>query len=166
MFDLEEIIEIIVMIVFIASFLCAFYFLYVVDVEDQIVVSQVDYIVTDFMNDITILPDDKLDIIKNALKKYKKPDTSASDKEVQDNNDALYKNVIIMICVIFVICMILCFIVCRYYKIDFLSICGKNLIILVFVALTEYTFLNVYVRNYITADPSFVKLSILNKITA
>lgn len=166
MFNLEEIIEIIIMIVFIASFLCAFYFLYVVKVEEQTVKNQVDYIVADLIDDVSLLPDDKIDILKKRLNSYKKTDTSDADKSVDENNDKIFKNVIVMIVVTFLICMTICYFLCRYYKIDFFTICGKNLIILVFIGLTEFTFLNVFGRNFISADPNFVKLSILNRLTS
>lgn len=163
----KEISNIIMMVIFVATFLGIFYFTYVAKVEEQIVAEEVDYIVDDLTSDLQLLLSDKQkDQIRSAINKIPRPDLSASDKSVNDHNSQVFWSAIKILSVGFVIGMIGIYMASQYWKFDLLELIKNNLIILVFVGITEYAFLNFFAKNYISADPNFVKRTVLNKLAS
>jgi hypothetical protein len=80
-----------------------------------------------------------------------------------DNNNLL-KTAYTNLSIVFVVTLVLGFIIAYFKKINYYNIIGLNLIILVFVGLTEYSFLNMIVKKFIAADTHYVRLIILENL--
>jgi len=165
MLDPKEIINIIVNVLFVATFLGIFFFTYASKVEQQVVENQVDYLVSDFADDLKTLPSGYLAKIKNQLSNIKRPDLSAADAQVDTNNKAVLLSAIKVISIVFCLGMLGVFFAAKKWNLDLYEIIKRNLIILVFIGFTEFTFLTVFAKNFISVDPNYAKLTIINKLT-
>lgn len=159
-----------VQVFLIFCFLSLFFFLYVVVVEKEVFEEQVNLIVDDIMKDIDlqkILPpvakDKKEELLLLssgilAVIEEKIRQESGDPHHITQNNNALIDStgkVIIYfaggVVVISVALMVLGF--CLPVTQQLI----ESLVAVFFVALTEFVFLNVVVRNYISASPNQVR---------
>ena len=86
---------------------------------------------------------------------------SSSDKQVEEHNSLIQQDAFKIISIIAIGGVLLTIIVAKYYKLNLAYILRTNLIILLFVALTEYVFLTYIGQNFISLDPNFVRNKIL-----
>jgi hypothetical protein len=98
------------------------------------------------------------------IKKLKYPDMSDADQKVEMDNNNLLKTAYTNLSIVFVVTLVLGFIIAYLKKINYYNIIGLNLIILIFVGLTEYLFLNMIVKKFIAADTHYVRLIILENL--
>jgi hypothetical protein len=162
----KDITSIIINVLFVASFLSIFFFTYAVKIEEEIVIDQVDYLVKDFTSGLKLLPDETLIPIRNRIKSFEKPNMDVLDKKVEDSNKAIFKQAIMIVSITLAVGLIGAFIASRKWNFSMFDLIKENLIILLFVGLTEFIFLNVFGKNFISADPNSVKLALLNKLTS
>jgi hypothetical protein len=162
----KDITSIIINVLFVASFLSIFFFSYVVKIEEEIVIDQVDYLVKDLTSGLKLLPDEALIPIKNRIKSIQKPNMDDLDKKVDDANKAIYKQAIMIVSITLGVGLICAFIASKKWNFSMIDLIKENLIILLFIGLTEFIFLNVFGKNFISADPNSVKLALLNKLTS
>ncbi|ATZ81029.1 hypothetical protein BMW23_0984 [Bodo saltans virus] len=149
-------------VIFVATFLAIFYFTYACDVEKDVVEEQMNFLVDDFTSQAYLINNKtKLDIV-NKLNNVN-IDLSAVDNEVDVENDAVKKKAMIAIGLFNIIGLYTIYYYCNQYNIDFMHLVKDNLIIIFFVAMTEFVFLNLFVRKFISIDPNLIKLNILNK---
>ena len=159
-------------IVFIFTFLTLFFFLYVHKVENQSFKDQMNLVVDDLMTDVNIqdinklLPskmdnDIKIVLIDGVLdygKRKTYTQTKDDDDKVIKNNKKIFNNALkilgIMIGFAIFVGLVLYFTgFCIPFKIHI-----KEVILAVFViGMTEYLFLTIITRSYLTADPSDVR---------
>ena len=165
MFNSEEIASIIMSVLFVGTFLGIFFFTYASKVENDVVVDQVNYIVSDLANDLQVLPPEIIANLKTQMNNIQQPDLSSADADVEASNKKIMNNAIMMISIFLVSGLILIYIMSRIYGFSILHILKKNLIIITFIGLTEFSFLKFFASNYISADPNAVKLLILNKLS-
>jgi hypothetical protein len=105
-------------------------------------------------------------IISNYIDNVKLPDLSKEDNQIINTNNNIISNVI-KINFVFVIVgiSILYFVYTKSNKsIDLGQIISNNLVILLFIGLTEYIFLTFFGAKFISIDPNQTKLSILKAI--
>lgn len=144
-------------------FLGVFYFTYAAKVEGEIVKIQVQNLVDDFMGNIQDTDFDKKDL-KAILDKMKVPDMSEEDKKVEESN----KKLMVSASKAFGLFAIFSTIVVTYlyirYRFDIKEIIITNLILLVFIAVTEVIFLNKVAKVYRSLDPHKVKSIIVEEI--
>ena len=163
---LNETVKIFMQIFFVITFLSLFFFLYVVNIEREIFESQMNYIVDNiyqqlsFASDI-IMPLEMKSKVKNVILSYlnevQLPTDSYEDIHTSNNQIiGLTINVVITFAVLFAACLFGLF--CLHVCIDLTEHTIQNLIVLGSIALTEFLFLNLVTRNYISADPNRVKL--------
>ena len=162
----EDIINIIMHVVLISSFIAVFFFTYGSQIEQEIVQSQAENIVKVFTEDISlIIPNSTKPIIKAGLQeRLKSPDFSKEDKEVEDHNKELLINATKIIVMFAVVGITVILVLASIYNVELTDIVTRNIIILAFVGLTEYLFATYIIKNYITADPNFVKLSLVKAL--
>lgn len=161
----EEVISAIMNIVFIATFIGIFFFTYGKYIEEKIVQDQVKFLVDELSGNIhNILPQSTKDSIKNKLNNIDTNTFKHLDKEVEDNNKKLLKLATFVLTTLFIITMSFCYSICRSRYYDFGEMVKSNLTILFFIALTEFIFLTFVAQSFRSADPNFVKYSILTNI--
>ena len=161
--EFEEVItNVVINVGLIAAFISIFFFVYVIHVEKEIVNKQIEIITTECINSIRPFLNKKL--INDILVNLKKPNVSKEDERIKIYNSELTNNAITNISILFIITMIIGFVLCKYYNYNYYYIFGNNLLLLVLIGLTEYTFLHIIPTKYITADPNFVKYKMLVNI--
>lgn len=165
MLDAKEISSIAMNVLFVATFLCVFFFTYASKVEEDVIKNQVQFLVDDLSDDMQLLPSNILTSLKTKMATAKRPDMTDADNKVEANNKAIEKRTFILAAVCLAVGLISIFIASYYWNFSFLELLGKNLIIVTFIGLTEFTFLMCFGRNFILADPNLVKLSVLQKFS-
>lgn len=144
-------------------FVVIFFFTYAQHIEKKIISNQVISVVDDMKEDLDTLkvPKDVTDLI---LLSSKNPNLEEEDKEISKNNRKLLIKAVLMFGCLFLICVIGIYYFWKRDKYDFKDLLKKNLITMLFVALTEIYFMNRFAKNYISLDPNIVKLELLKNI--
>ena len=160
--DLHMISTIITSVGMIMLFLGIFFFGYASTVEQDIVKINTEIITTDLLNIIEPLIDETTK--SNLLLNLEYPDMSEEDKKVLTINNDLVMIASTYLVIIFIISVLLGFILAYLSGNNFWEILGMNTIILVCVALTEFSFLHLIPKKYISADTNFIKYTFLIKM--
>ena len=159
------IVNVIIALVLITTFLTVFFFTYVKTVEKKIVIKNVNYIIDNIGDSIlSILPEQIKTLIYQKLNSFKLPDMSAIDNEVEKSNDVLLMKSIKLIGIIIIFSLIACYFLCTFYKIDFIEIFMTNFFLSFAIIGTEYLFLNYIIFEWISADPNQLKAKIIKSI--
>jgi hypothetical protein len=160
--DSHVIINVITFTGFASIFISIFFFTYASMIEQEIVVTQTDIIVNDIMQTITpLLSADQKENIKNNLKI---PDNSEADLHSLNSNNALMSDAYTNLLMIFGTTMGLSLALSILFKHNYYKILVLNLILLVFIGITEFIFLHFIPKNYIIADTNWVRWKILTDI--
>lgn len=159
----QKISDITMSVIFMTSFLTIFYFAYVVKIENDIVKEQIDFLTKNFVSEISIF-DNVTDKLKDGFDSLKPPNLSKQNKEVADSNKKIYDNVIKYVAIVNVLGLASIYYLSKKYNFNMFNMVKHNIIVLCFIALTEYSFLNFYVKKFISVDTNHIKYNILNKI--
>jgi hypothetical protein len=159
---IKIIINVVINVGLIGTFIGVFYFLYVITIEEEFVKKQLDILSINLINSIKPFLSD--DMKKFIIKNIKKPNLQKQDLEIEEHNNKLRKNAIVNISIIFIVTMIIGYVLCRYYKHDYKLTMRDNLILLCMIGLTEFSFLHMIPANYITTDPNFIKYKLASNI--
>lgn len=153
-------------VVLISAFIGIFFFTYASYIENQIVKIRSEEIINDLTNTvITITPKQDREEMNKVIAPYLiPPDLSQEDKEVEETNKNLEKRAFAFIATFFVIGFSVFLLLAHYYKFSAKRLIHKNLVILIFVAITEFCFLTFIAKHYITIDSNFVKYKILETL--
>lgn len=160
--DLHMISTIITSVGMIMLFLGIFFFGYASTVEQDIVKINTEIVTTDLLNIIEPLIDKKTK--SNILLNLEYPDMSEEDKKVLTINNDLVMIASTYLVIIFIISVFLGFILAYLSDNNFWEILGMNTIILVCVALTEFSFLHLIPKKYISADTNYIRYLFLIKM--
>lgn len=162
-----EIANIILSVVLISTFIGVFFFTYASMIEKNIVETRCKTIVEDLTNSFsTVATPNVLKSINEKLEQFAPPNLSEEDKKVAENNKALIKKSAIVISLLLIVGLSIVFILYKIYKFPVKELIINNLIMLVFVALTEFTFLTFFAQNFITVDSNFIKNKIISVLIA
>jgi hypothetical protein len=139
-----------------------FFFTYATRVEEEIIKINTNIIV-----------DDLLDVVVPLLNKNTKmkiatsliyPNMEEEDKHVTEKNRKITEEAINILGIIAGVTIVLSLIISFFTKNNYLHIIGLNIIILIFVGLTEYAFLNILPKKFIAADTNHVRYLILSNL--
>lgn len=159
--EYRQICQIILNVTIISSFIGVFFFTYAATVEKEILEDQSKYIAETMANKVKIfLPEDVKQEIVNDLEE---PDLSKEDKDAEESNKELRNKALIVLGVLFIVGILATIIVSKIGNVGF-HIVKEAIIILFFVGLTEFLFLNIITRNYKVADPNFVTKQMLKSV--
>lgn len=162
-FSKHTFVNIIVSVTLFSIFLSVFYFTYTSRIEEEILTIQIKNLVNNLSGGIK-----KLNLDKNQIKKVidniTLPDLSKQDKEVEDHDNQLKKKAFFIFGIISLVCVILMFIFAYFYNVNVKSIILGNLLLLCFVALTEWFFLNFVAKSYMSLDINMVKRILIEEI--
>jgi len=154
-------IELILYITFIAIFIGVFYFTYVISVEKEIIKSQASLIANDFATSVNILPNNLIKSFKDNIQTTN--NTKLDENQIKHNNE-LRKKTYDTLFYVFISGILLSYFICEKNNYNYSTFLIKAIIVLIFVGLTEYTFLIMVIKNYISADPNYIKYSLLNSL--
>lgn len=159
--DYKQLCQIILNVTIISSFIGIFFFTYAATVEKQILEDQSKYISETMADKVKFfLPDNIKKEIANDLQE---PDLSKEDKDAEESNKKLRNKALVVLGILFIVGILATLTVSKIGNIGF-HIVKEAIIILLFVALTEFLFLNIITRNYKVADPNFVTKEMLKSI--
>ena len=163
---INEVVKIFMQIFFVITFLSLFFFLYVVNVEKEIFESQMNFIVDNIYGQLSfasniVMPLEMKSELNSKILTYLDQVQLPSDsyEDIQTSNKYIIDttiNIVVNFTVLFSACLLGLF--CLHLCINLTEHTVQNLIVLGSIALTEFLFLNLVTRNYISADPNHVKL--------
>lgn len=170
---MRESTKVFMQIFFVVSFLCLFFFLYVVKVEKEQFETQVNYIVDNILDDFlkhinTIIPNARYRALLGEELRTIVSSWTVQTKayaQIEENNEALLektKYIVINYAIILVAVLV------SLFLLGFCNELGtslfENLIIVFFIGLTEFLFLHFVASQYLAADPNKVKYIVLNTV--
>jgi len=162
----ELMITVISNVLFISLFIGLFFFTYAAHIEKTVVQSQMKYLSEEIISKVNIFGIDALSMFHTYLSNIPKPILDDVDQKVEKENSivkykALYANIAFTLVVIGLIYLI-------YNNsdksFDIKDILIKNGIILFFIGITEYSFLNFLGSKYISLNPNMIKYTIIDNI--
>ncbi len=158
--------DILLHIILISSFIVIFFFTYASKIEKQIVIRQSTDIVQDVIQSTTsVLPDIAIEELdKTLITQLQPPDMSTEDAEIDASNKDLLDRTVKTIGVVFAVGLLIVYMMSKIYKFSMTDLLVRNIIIVSFVAITEFSFLTYFAKNYDTIDSNFVKYKILQTI--
>ena len=173
---IQEGVSIIMQVLMIFTFLTLFFFNYVVKVEKKQFLKQVDLVVDDIMHDwfqnnpiLSYSKDywiQKLKHIQTQIEKEKNDEQNYKRQDQIDQNNSHVKHLaekfLLWFAVAFVVMVgfLMLFQVCVHPVSYFLN----NSVVLFFIAMVEFLFLENVAGNYISADPNKIKTYILSDL--
>jgi hypothetical protein len=160
--DLHMFITIISSVGMVMAFLGIFFFTYAATVEQEIVQINASLVVEDLLDVISPILDDNTKA--SVITKLKYPDMHDADNEVYTNNKNVTTNAMGILAIIFVVLTTIGYGISYISKNNYMNIIGLNLIILIFIGLTEYTFLNMIVKKFIAVDTNYIRLLIVKRL--
>lgn len=147
-----------------ASFIGLFFFTYGKNVERDIVVNNVDYLVTDLLGGVNLLPQEITSSLKEKLQKTNLGDMSKEDEKVAQHNAALLKKALTFIGILNAVVLAVVIGLAYKYDLNLMEILVEGFLILLCVGLVEIVFLYFIARKYISADPNTVKNRFVTKL--
>ena len=163
------IINIILHVCLMAFFLTFFFFTIGVSTEKEIVNKQITYLVNDILGntflDISPIAKDEIKtIVKNEFSKL---DFTKLDERVKKNNKEIFNKS--MMFLTFIGTSVLIIFTILYFSlkwnINHLKYFGTTIIVtLIFVAISETSFLKLIFSNYLSADPNMIKEKIIETL--
>ena len=167
--------SVLVMLAFYTTFVAIFFFTYGKYVEKQVVQANARLLVSSLVDNVAffgseISPEHMEDLHK-ALSNMQLPDTSASDKQVADDNKKLVKQTFKVILGGAAIALVMAvlfwyFIVKQDWKVFGFNIVTKSLLLLLVVAITELAYFTLITKNYRSIDPNKAKKTIVDSMIA
>jgi|UniRef100_A0A6C0CYV6 multisubunit Na+/H+ antiporter MnhG subunit len=144
-------------------FLCIFYFTYASKVENDILGIQIKNLVDSLTENIEATPIDRNALLA-ILDNVKVNDLSAADAQVKASNDTLIHKAVVALAIFGIVSIAIIAGLWYVYRFDLKTLLAVNLLLLLFIALTEIFFLNVIAKAYRSLDPNAVKKNIVDKI--
>lgn len=160
--DLHMISTIITSVGMIMLFLGIFFFGYASSVEEDIVKINTNIVTTDLVNLVEPLLDNSTK--SNILVNLEYPNMEEEDKKVSIKNSELVMTSSTYLVIIFISSIIIGYILAYISGNNFWEILGMNVIILICVAITEFTFLHLIPKKHISADTNYIRYIILLKM--
>ena len=161
--------NIIVHVGVLAVFLTIFFFTIAITVEKSIVAKQVNFIVEVIVNNIFkgVKDDKKQKLLDDLNKTMENIDFTEADKEVKKSNDEIFKKSLTFIGILLLVVSILLIIIgyLNKWSINHIKLLGLGaLMSLLFVAITESSFLILIAANYLSADPNQIREKIVDDL--
>jgi hypothetical protein len=149
-------------VAFMSIFVTIFYYYYVLEIEHQMIRDNISIMTGSLLDSYKpFLSPYTINIIKNKLINS---DLSSADKQVSDSNSKIKAESIKSVATISVVMFLFAYLISRYFNINFKNIIINNILLLLLLGFTEYTFLHVVPSKIITGDPNFIKYKIFTNI--
>ena len=141
--------------ILIITFITVFFFTYVKDVEKTIVDKQVNEAIASLKNEPLLINYN----FKNL--NLQTPDLSSQDSSVEESNKIIEENAFKFLFILFGIGLFIIITITLVFKLSVKEMLMVTIPGLIVVGLTEFLFLNLFVKNYITLDPNMIKKGII-----
>lgn len=168
----ELVVDIILYVTLVVNILTFLFFTVVKNVEKEIIQTQINNLLDSLLINedtvnVNVLYEQQYKIAKQNL--IAKINSVQIDQEEEDkikkHNDEIFKNSMIFLLVINILCIFSLFVLWKYNKFDILYYLKKNFILGIFVILTEILFLYVISKNYMYIDKKYILKILQQKIT-
>jgi len=162
--------NILIHVLIMSIFLTIFFFTVAKNVEKDIVKEQIRYVLDDFIgNTFKGLDSSQKQYIKKQINEKLNTDSlKESDKKVQEQNKIIFNKSLVFLAVIVSILFFIIFALYLIYRFDikYIKLLGISaLISLIFVAVTETSFLLLIAKSYLSADPNQIKFKIIKTLS-
>lgn len=171
----NTIVKIGLQVVLVGIFLSLFFFLYVVKVEQQVFVQQIDRVTDDLLNslmqdvDTWVGPEQKAQWVVSLRAMVQNMNTTTSPSSYQSiratNDEVLTKNRNAILYAVLGVLLIVLLLIFFQFCLELSKHMFENLIVLGGIALTEFLFLNLVTRSYQAADPNQVRHAFLQTLS-
>jgi hypothetical protein len=152
------------LVAFAVCFIGIFFFTYAKDIEKDIVVNNVRYLIDTLTPNLKLLPQPVYNILKNNVNNIKLANMDKEDAEVTNANNELLKKSAKVLGIVLVLSLAFSYYMCNKYNLDFNDLLYHNLILVGCVALVEFMFLNLIAKNYISADPNIIARNLTSQL--
>lgn len=143
---------------FVVTFLTIFFFTFGKYMEKRMVMQNVDYLIDDAFNGVTTMLGDKYNkYFYDKLNEIELDDMSKEDKEVQDNNDKLFKLSMYILIGYLSGAIIISALISYFKNYNYFKIFSENIILLFFIGMCEFGFLIFFGSQFISANNNFIK---------
>lgn len=166
-FKAFDICNILLHIMLISAFLGSYFFTFGAYLEREVLKDQLNYLVDTTLQPMKILVPGISTDIKNKMKSYNFKIDESSDIKTEQQNKKTVDKAIKLITFFFIIGLIVIVILSRTldregisYNEFFKKLITRNLIILIFIAATEFIFAFFFVKNYMSLDTNKLKKQI------
>jgi len=169
MFKAFEVANVVMSIILIGLFIGLFFFTYGLYLEKKVITTQLNYMIDDTFDAIKIFMPSLSNDIKNSIANYNISIDKSTDKIVDDHNNTILKRAMTYILFGLIIGVIIITIIMK--KLDMEGMTNKefilkllkyNIITLIFIALTEYSFATFFGQNYMSINTNKIKNSVIN----
>jgi hypothetical protein len=160
---IELAITVITNVLFISLFIGFFFFTYGAYIEKEIVKSQMEFLASNVSSSIKILGPGITNKFKNIIGNLNLPNLDSADSDVAIKNSLIRLKAVIANVILIVLVILGVYFLYSYSDKSFsiIHILSKNFIILIFVALTEFSFLTFFVSKFISLNPNSVNYNII-----
>jgi hypothetical protein len=164
----QEIAYIVLSFVLIATFIAIFFFTYVSAVEADIIKTQINNVITDFVSstDLVLSPEQKTQVGNIIIANLSVPNMSEDDREAMKTNDNLLKKSMIVFGMMVGIGLIIVISMWYRYRFDILDIFKYSLIMLFVIAITEILFATFVIKNYKLIDDNYLYYLVITNLEA
>jgi hypothetical protein len=157
-----QISNIVMNVTMISTFIGIFFFTYGKIIEENVVKGQSELVANYLAKDLSTFIDNAT--AQKLTSQLSPPDMTNADKQVELKNAELQSSAFNILILVAVGGLLFTIILAKYYTLNLQSILKTNFVILLFVGLTEYIFLTYIGQNFISLDPNFVRLKILQAL--
>lgn len=157
-------INVIISVLFISLFIGIFFFTYAAQVEGTIVKNQMKFLSEDVGIYINLLGENVNKKVKDKILALPNVNLDEEDNKVKESNSEVMKKAIIANSVFTIVSIIIIYFLNKKVNLNIKDVVIKNLIILIFIGLTEYVFLTYFATDFISINPNLVKYSIVENI--
>ncbi len=163
--------NILIHVALMATFLTIFFFTVASKLEAGIVKNQVNFVIDDIIgNTFQFIPteEERKVLINNLINKLPDPeDLKSADEAVEKNNENSYNTAIHFLSILLgsvVAILLVMGIVFKWNLQDAKFLFISGIVGLFFVAITEFIFLILIARNFISADPNLIRSQAIKTI--
>ena len=159
--NIKYYLNILLVSIFAITFINVFFFTYGVTVEHEIIKTNVDYIADNMKTLIKQLPPQYQASIKEKIDKTQLNNTIEEDEIIDSQNTILLRNSMIITGVLLVLSICSIIISYKYFEMtreDILEVLGSSFILVGGLALVEFLFLILVIKNYMLADMNKINI--------
>ena len=160
----ELFINVLISVLFISLFIGGFFFTYGAYIEGEVVKNQMKFLSLNISEYINLLGGNINKTINTKISELPEINLDEEDNKVKESNSEVMSTAIKANIGFTIITIISVYFLNKKTNLNIPDLIIKNLIILFFIAITEYSFLTYFAANYISIDPNNVKYNIIKNI--
>jgi len=157
-YTFHSVADVVLHVMLVGTFVILFFFFYASFIERTVVQTETTEIVQDLQSEISaLLSDDQNQQVRVQMQALQYPDMSAPDASVKSTNNNLLKQSLIFLAILVGCGIVLIGILWYFGGFSLKHLLLHNIVGVIAVAVTDFTFLTVFARSYKPSDSSVVK---------